>query len=758
MASEQRPFFISFLSVREFKLTNVHPHCRNAVLYVDELVPDKHRDSGSLDVYGYLKTLSSLGFATTFVSLFKTLSEQAKEVISFRNDFPSVRLIDSIGLKNLVEAKYEFHVIFYSRVTTFSTLYSRLKAQYSQASHVFLTVDLHHRRYFSEYESTKSDKALRLATQFEAAEFQAIRSADLTVVVNREELGYLHDRKQSSSVIWIPLLREVPGRELDFQGREMSCIFLGNFAHPPNVDAVNFLRSELWPTVFAKTGVRLLVVGSGMPEILKADSSSEIEFIGFVENLGQVFKNAICSIAPLRFGAGEKGKILTSLGFGVPVVGSKVASEGMMLSEGSGFIACDTPSDYCTEILRLVTDEHHWIKTSNAALHSATSRSSGLLTGYLASLFMAINAKKPKIRTSFTIPPLLYKEQYEPPDIATVMMTLGSDKRPSFNAKFLAIESKESSNQELLIFNVGEPHLETTDNGESLSEYLVPHWDHLERYKFMSWVCRSNYIRFVSDDDPLSTNYSRDLFNASRLLENGTLRSLISDVVFLSSSDPSLGISPPKSMTTAEKYARFVNTKISKAAFYGIYPKAIVNIWANFLYSNKILFSYDDWLLSYLAFAVGEVEFLRMTDGFTPNFFDEANWDGQEKSLETVSRVIRGKNLPSWLVIFENFFWIIDLLKISRFANENGFMPNKQILTIATSNQIARFRAEVANRRLFYRSRNEDSDLLIEKLDKIVALLLQSKVDVGVVSRAICCIAEEHFPDKFQLLCKYCSI
>lgn len=66
-----------------------------------------------------------------------------------------------------------------------------------------------------------------------------------------------------------------------------------------------------------------------MPESLYELSNENIDLIGYVEDIEPLFKNALLSIAPLRYGAGLKGKVATSLSYGIPVIGTTIAFEGM---------------------------------------------------------------------------------------------------------------------------------------------------------------------------------------------------------------------------------------------------------------------------------------------------------------------------------------------------------------------------------------------------------------------------------------------
>lgn len=107
---------------------------------------------------------------------------------------------------------------------------------------------------------------------------------------------------------------------------------LGNFSHAPNSDAALWLAEEIMPLVWRqRPDIRCVIAGADIPEQIRQLAAPSIEVIGHVPDCGALFDKVRLSIAPLRFGAGVKGKILDSLGAGVPCVMTPIAAEGMEL-------------------------------------------------------------------------------------------------------------------------------------------------------------------------------------------------------------------------------------------------------------------------------------------------------------------------------------------------------------------------------------------------------------------------------------------
>lgn len=147
-------------------------------------------------------------------------------------------------------------------------------------------------------------------------------------------------------------------------------MFLGGYRHPPNVDAVLYFVDQVWPLIRRKLpDAEFLVVGSHAPsELLNLDGRDGVRVVGFVEHLAPVFECVRLSVAPIRYGAGIKGKVAMSFAYGVPVVATACAAEGMGLEEGREVIVADVPEAMASAIIELYTHGERWRAMSAAGL------------------------------------------------------------------------------------------------------------------------------------------------------------------------------------------------------------------------------------------------------------------------------------------------------------------------------------------------------------------------------------------------------
>lgn len=101
--------------------------------------------------------------------------------------------------------------------------------------------------------------------------------------------------------------------------RATTLAFIGGYRHPPNVDAAAWAVRELMPRLrHEMPGAELLLVGSHMPAEVASLAAPDVLPVGYVETLGEIYGQARLTIAPLRYGAGLKGKVLDSLAAGLP--------------------------------------------------------------------------------------------------------------------------------------------------------------------------------------------------------------------------------------------------------------------------------------------------------------------------------------------------------------------------------------------------------------------------------------------------------
>ena len=183
--------------------------------------------------------------------------------------------------------------------------------------------------------------------------------------MSEHEREALHDAGLNSYIEVLPLIMDNNNGQIESSSRS-DIIFVGGFGHSPNIDAVKYFVSEVMPLIRKKLkGVKFYIVGTDPPPEIKHLASSDVIVMGYVQNLNELLASMKVSVAPLRFGAGVKGKVATSLANGVPVVATAVAVEGMNLHDQTNVLVAQDAIQFAQSIIDLFEDQQLWNKLSN---------------------------------------------------------------------------------------------------------------------------------------------------------------------------------------------------------------------------------------------------------------------------------------------------------------------------------------------------------------------------------------------------------
>lgn len=148
-------------------------------------------------------------------------------------------------------------------------------------------------------------------------------------------------------------------------------MFLGNYPHDPNRDAVVFFATEVWPLVKREMGdgCRFLVVGRGpTPDMLElAAKDPSIDITGQVDDVRPYLCRSDAFVCPVRLGGGFRGKILEAMSCGIPVVSTSLGAQGLPASDGENILIADTPEGLARGTVRLFTDQALAGRISTAA-------------------------------------------------------------------------------------------------------------------------------------------------------------------------------------------------------------------------------------------------------------------------------------------------------------------------------------------------------------------------------------------------------
>ncbi len=340
---------------------------RPIVVMMDAFYPRPDEDSGSLDQVNFIRIFQNLGFDVAFIALlnFGDPPEAGAKIAALGAHCVTTSDVSSIE-EYLFLNQERISVLFLSRVHFGGAWIERGRAFCPGAQIVFNTVDLHHVREEREAALRGDAESAMRSQETKRLEYGCITAADVSIVVSEHEQVRLAADLPTSRVVVVPLMREIGRTSFPDWEHRSNLAFVGGFQHQPNIDAVNYFLDDIWPRVLARRPELVFhVIGSHMPAAMTERNAPNVEWVGHVPELEPWLDGLRLTVAPLRYGAGAKGKVVSSLLNGVPCVATSIAAEGMGLRIGDDIVACDSSEDFADAIVRVHDDAEVWRRLSD---------------------------------------------------------------------------------------------------------------------------------------------------------------------------------------------------------------------------------------------------------------------------------------------------------------------------------------------------------------------------------------------------------
>ena len=177
------------------------------------------------------------------------------------------------------------------------------------------------------------------------------------VVFTDRDARALEEAAGPTPIVQIPFGTDFAERPFAESGGEGDVLFVGNFVHPPNIDAATRLVRSIFPRVRDRhPGSSLHVVGDNPPADLVAAADDGVVVTGRVPDLTPYVERAAVVAAPIRFGGGMRVKVLEALAAGKPVVASALAVEGLDVADGDQLLTAETDGEFAERISLVLED------------------------------------------------------------------------------------------------------------------------------------------------------------------------------------------------------------------------------------------------------------------------------------------------------------------------------------------------------------------------------------------------------------------
>ncbi|GFO64822.1 glycosyltransferase [Geomonas paludis] len=327
---------------------------RKTLLVIDHYVPMYDRDAGSYFMYSLLRALVALDYKVVFwpENLYAhqpytdVLQQMGVEVILGYHDFGAYLSEFGSYFDGAILTRNHISIKFIDMVRKHIP-----RVIYHDPDLEFLREQ---RRFEQEGGSPAELKKIK------DREFYLFRNCDIIGIHSPVERDIILAELPGADVEVIPLpIQDTMPSAAPFSQRS-GLLFVGG-THPPNVDALRYFIQDILPLLLVEIpDLTLTVAGAVSHHELKGLDLSHVTFTGFVDDLRPLFEKALVYVAPLRFGAGIKGKVLEAANFGLPVVTTSVGAEGIGLIDGKSVAIADNAQAFSVAVLALHRNQELW--------------------------------------------------------------------------------------------------------------------------------------------------------------------------------------------------------------------------------------------------------------------------------------------------------------------------------------------------------------------------------------------------------------
>ncbi|TYC17917.1 glycosyltransferase family 4 protein [Bizionia gelidisalsuginis] len=270
----------------------------------------------------------------------------------------------------------------------------RVAEQCPKALRVLDTEDLHslRRGRHQAYKDNAEFNTHYLFNDTAKREIASIYRCDLTLVISEAEMTLLKEQFKVDErlLLYLPFMLDsvsvAAQQQLPSYSKRKHFVTIGNFLHEPNYNSILYLKESIWPLIKQQLpAAEMHIYGAYATQKVTQLHNEKEGFLitGFAENVATVMQNAKVCLAPLRFGAGLKGKIVDAMVSGTPCVTTTVGAEGLFGNLNPNAFIEDTPNAFANKAIELYSTEFIWNTFQNNGFEVVNQRFNKLHFGAL---------------------------------------------------------------------------------------------------------------------------------------------------------------------------------------------------------------------------------------------------------------------------------------------------------------------------------------------------------------------------------------
>ena len=329
------------------------------ILFIDTGLPMPDRASADLRMSTIIELLIKQGLQCHYFIINYALwshKTTPTDLIRYR------KLLEELGVYIHTEnmdrllLRYHFDVIYFKYFYQAEKRITSIRLLQPNARIVIDSVDIVYARLLTQAKLENNTDYYAEAEHTKKRELATYAQADLIVTITPEDTDILLRDLPDIKTFIIPNIHEIYPSNCE-KTPFPSLIFIGIFSHEPNVDAVLYFYREIWPTIVKKyPNCHWFIIGGNPPPEIQSLACRNIEVTGYVPETLPYLKKSWVSIAPLRFGAGMKGKVGEAMAAGIPVVTTDFGAQGLDVINGKQLLIALTADEFSEQINNLIVD------------------------------------------------------------------------------------------------------------------------------------------------------------------------------------------------------------------------------------------------------------------------------------------------------------------------------------------------------------------------------------------------------------------
>lgn len=336
------------------------------LVMIDNYVPEYDKDSGSNKLFNFIQLYMELGYDVIYIP------------DNFYRSEPYTATLQDLGIEVLygiarpedrlaaIRERLAIADVVWIGRPDLGNRYIPIVREFPSLPVLYDTHDLHYVRVRRELELKNIHDAQKWRDWefLRDLELSVVRDCDIAMTVTDVEKRVLEEAG-IHHVFVMPNVHDSYGRKTPYEKTE-GIIFIGGYVHGPNVDGVVWLCNEIMPLVWrTHPDIKVTLIGSNATPEVYALASDRVEIAGFVHDVGPLFESARLMVAPLRYGAGLKGKIGHAFAYALPVVTTPIGAEGFDIKNGSDALVEESASELARAIVRAYDDAELWERLSS---------------------------------------------------------------------------------------------------------------------------------------------------------------------------------------------------------------------------------------------------------------------------------------------------------------------------------------------------------------------------------------------------------